>query len=114
FLFSKTDLIQHLRSPMPEEHIKVYKESIKKHATGIPVQQIVGHEWFYGRKFLVSKDTLIPRPETEELVELVLKESSANSQKVLDIGTGTGAIACTLKAERPQDEVSAVDISDAA
>ena len=59
----------------------------------------------------MTKDTLIPRPETEELVEAVLQSLSKEPKSILDIGTGTGAIACTLKAERPQDTLTAIDLS---
>lgn len=109
--WTKTDLLVHFNEKMPLEERNSFLQNIRLHASGIPVQQLVGHEWFYGRKFMVTQDTLIPRPETEELVQLVLEKASSGPKKVLDIGTGTGAIACTLKAERPEFHVTAVDIS---
>lgn len=112
--WSKTDLLNHLQETMPTEIKVVYLENIHQHAKGIPAQQLIGHAWFYDRRFRVSKDTLIPRPETEELVERVLVSLPSAPQKILDIGTGTGAIACTLKAERMQDDVTGIDISAAA
>lgn len=111
FDLTKTELIINFLKPMQADDKEQYIKNIYAHVEGTPVQQIVGHEWFYGRKFIVSTDTLIPRPETEELVELMLKEAEDEPLSVLDIGTGTGAIACTIKAERPQDTVTAVDIS---
>lgn len=111
FDLNKTVLIKLYRQIMLEEEKQQFLEDVQAHATGIPVQHIVGHEWFYGRKFNVSPDVLIPRPETEELVELFLKEAPPSSLNVLDIGTGSGAIAVTVKKERPQDNVTATDIS---
>lgn len=109
--WTKTDLIRHLADTMPEKQKTIFLNDVYRHAEGTPVQQIIGHEWFYGRKFKVTQDTLIPRPETEELVHLILKQLDSSPKTILDIGTGSGAIACTLKAERPQDTVTAIDIS---
>lgn len=78
---------------------------------GQPVQYALGHAPFYGREFKVDRRVLIPRPETEELVDWILKDETVNSLNVLDIGTGSGAIAITLKAERPAWTVIASDIS---
>ena len=78
---------------------------------GQPVQYALGHAPFYGREFKVDRRVLIPRPETEELVDWILKDQTAHSLNILDIGTGSGAIAITLKAERPNWTVTASDIS---
>ncbi len=64
-----------------------------------PVQHVTGVADFFGRKFLISKDTLIPRPETEELVRLILDETSRSNERILDIGVGSGCIAITLALE---------------
>ncbi|MDD3528302.1 MAG: peptide chain release factor N(5)-glutamine methyltransferase, partial [Gallionellaceae bacterium] len=80
---------------------------------GEPVAYIVGEREFYGRPFRVGPATLIPRPETEHLVEAALARGPAQA-RVLDIGTGSGSIAITLKLERPDWSVCAVDLSDAA
>ncbi|MCS5490706.1 peptide chain release factor N(5)-glutamine methyltransferase [Algoriphagus limi] len=82
--------------------------------TGEPIQQIIGKAPFYGREFFVSKDTLIPRNETEELVHLIIKENPQIGLKILDIGTGTGCIPITLSLEMKNAEVFATDISEAA
>lgn len=109
--WSKTDLVQHYREVMPPEQVQIYLEDIHLFSEGKPMQQVIGHEWFYGRKFLLNEHTLIPRPETEEWLNRVLKELPNRPLKVLDIGTGTGVLAITHKLERPADEVLAVDIS---
>jgi len=76
-----------------------------------PIQHILGKADFYGLKFIVSPDVLIPRPETEELVHLMITEQKNKSINVLDIGTGSGCIAISLKRTLPQATVSALDIS---
>ncbi|WP_158828407.1 peptide chain release factor N(5)-glutamine methyltransferase [Mucilaginibacter lacusdianchii] len=85
--------------------------------TGKPVQYIIGHTGFYGLTFQVNPSVLIPRPETEELVEWVLEtvNTSPNTTHcVLDIGTGSGCIAVSIKVNLPVADVSAIDISTAA
>ena len=82
-----------------------------------PIQHITGEAWFYGLKFEVNENTLIPRPETEELVEWIIESWKSENQKrinVLDIGTGTGCIPIALKANLPQANVSAIDVSEQA
>jgi len=77
-----------------------------------PIQYITGFADFYGRKFIVRKGVLIPRPETEELADLLIKENSAYpSLTILDIGTGSGCIAITLAKEMPFCKLMATDIS---
>jgi release factor glutamine methyltransferase len=82
-----------------------------------PIQHITGEAWFYGLKFEVNENTLIPRPETEELVEWIIESWKSENQKrinVLDIGTGTGCIPITLKTNLPQANVFAIDVSEMA
>lgn len=78
-----------------------------------PVQYILGQADFYGRTFHVAPGVLIPRPETEELVEWIAKDhtSDTSALRILDIGTGSGCIAVTLSKEMPQAQVTAIDIS---
>ncbi|WP_372766075.1 peptide chain release factor N(5)-glutamine methyltransferase [Lutibacter sp.] len=78
----------------------------------IPIQYIVGETAFYGLMFKVDKNVLIPRPETEELVDWIIQNhKNKNSLKILDIGTGSGCIAISLAKNLPNAEVSAIDIS---
>ena len=82
-----------------------------------PIQYITGEAWFYSLKFEVNENTLIPRPETEELVEWILNSSITQHPSpniILDIGTGTGCIPIALKANLPQANVSAIDVSEKA
>lgn len=80
-----------------------------------PVQYVLGHADFYGLRLAVTPDVLIPRPETEEVVEEALSRVRGHEQPlVLDVGTGSGAIALAVKHERPDAEVFAVDVSPAA
>lgn len=94
-------------------------EILKKLKTGKPYQQILGYTEFYGKKFFVDENVLIPRPETEELLEIVistLRDSSYGLRaiKILDVGTGSGIIPVTLKRHFPNAEISAIDISEKA
>jgi release factor glutamine methyltransferase len=82
-----------------------------------PIQYITGEAWFYGLQFEVNENTLIPRPETEELVEWILNSPITQHPSpitILDIGTGTGCIPISLKANLPQANVSAIDVSEKA
>src|SRR5690606_40531921 len=83
---------------------------IEKLKTGMPVQYVLGETEFCGLIFRVDQSVLIPRPETEELVEWIVKESAENSV-ILDIGTGSGCIAIALKYFMPQADVHACDVS---
>ncbi len=99
----------------PEDNLE---EAIKRLNNGEPLQYIVGDTEFYGSIFKVNKNVLIPRPETEELVEkalnLIPKVFNEKNLNILDIGTGSGCIPITLKKHLPDAELNAVDISRAA
>ncbi len=87
-------------------------EAVARLNRGEPVQYITETAWFYGRKFRVTPAVLIPRPETEELINVVKKIFSADTPlTLLDVGTGSGCIAITLKLEMPNSHVLAMDIS---
>lgn len=82
-----------------------------------PIQYITGEAWFYGYRFEVNENTLIPRPETEELVEWIISEipnSKSKNLTILDIGTGSGCIPISLKKEIPNAEVFTIDVSEKA
>lgn len=85
-----------------------YINQLKKH---IPIQYVTGKACFYDLEFKVSKEVLIPRPETEELVYLIIKDHKDKVINVLDIGTGSGCIAISLKKNLFRAAVSAIDIS---
>jgi len=91
---------------------KKMDEAIVKLKNNVPIQQILGESFFHGLSFKVSTDVLIPRPETEELVDWVMEELALTPQAhILDIGTGTGCIAITISKLLPEAIVSAFDIS---
>jgi len=108
-----TELIQHYRELVPVAVQQRYRETLERVCAGEPAQYVLGHAPFYGREFHVTPATLIPRQETEELVAWVLTVPTP-TLSLLDVGTGSGAIAVTLKAERPGWQVTASDISAAA
>src|SRR5690625_6601622 len=96
-----------------------FQADIQAHVdTGIPVQHLTGYEYFYGRPFFVNEHTLIPRPETEELVHQTIQRATrlSNEDPVLiaDIGTGSAVIAATLAWGLPSAEVCASNTSTAA
>ncbi|MEG0437912.1 MAG: peptide chain release factor N(5)-glutamine methyltransferase [Solibacillus sp.] len=112
-------LMMKMHDALTEEQQHTFRHFIEQHVKGIPVQYITGEEEFYGRIFSVDESVLIPRPETEELIvgtmtrmeKLFRKHAEL---KLADIGTGSGAIAITMKNEWPQAIVTATDLSEIA
>jgi release factor glutamine methyltransferase len=87
---------------------------IQRRSAGVPAHHLTGICSFWGREFEVSPAVLVPRPETELLIQVALELTISNNARVLDVGTGSGCIAATLAAERPRWTVAAVDASPAA
>src|SRR6516162_4125272 len=102
------------RELTPEEQSR-YNEALTQRAKGVPAQYITGHQEFWGLDLIVSPAVLIPRPETEHLIETIVPLARAIPHpKIADVGTGSGAIALALAKELPDSEIHATDISPAA
>jgi release factor glutamine methyltransferase len=109
---SKGELLLEARSPLAPGEARRLRSWWKRRLRGEPLQYVVGSAPFYGREFFVGRGVLIPRPETERLVELALGLVRGRaSARVLDIGTGSGCVAVTMKAERPDLSVAGSDLS---
>jgi release factor glutamine methyltransferase len=111
---SRSDVISQKAISLTEKEERRIEEVIKRLNTQEPVQYILGKADFFGRVFLVNPSVLIPRSETELLIDEIVKEASTAPGKLLDIGTGSGCIAITLAKELPDKTVIAFDISGAA
>lgn len=108
---SKVELIIRSEDSLSAENCALYDALIKKRATGYPIAYILGFKEFWGFNLKVSPDVLIPRPDTETLVEQAL---TFDFKSVLDMGTGSGAVILAIKHERSQCRAYACDISDTA
>src|SRR5690625_1818262 len=115
---SQEQLMLMMRKELSEKVIIYISDDIKRHVqSGIPDQHLVGYAYFYGRKFIVNKHVLVPRFDTEILLEqtlqLISKQFPKNEKiKIVDVGTGSGIIAITLALELPNATIYATDISE--
>ncbi|MFN8449710.1 MAG: peptide chain release factor N(5)-glutamine methyltransferase [Anaerolineae bacterium] len=107
-------LLAHPEAPLTPEQAERFVGLVARCADGEPVAYLLGRRAFYDRDFLVTPDVLIPRPETELLLEQALAWAGDRAIAAADVGTGSGALAVTLAANRPQARVYATDISPAA
>ena len=116
-------LFAHPERELTTEEQARYQESLEQRTRGVPAQYITGHQEFWGMDFIVTPAVLIPRPETEHVIETVLEMVKKNNRgrtsapgpvRIVDVGTGSGCIAVALAKEFPQSEIHATDISAAA
>lgn len=107
---NKVDFIIHKNKEVNNSIEQKVLQALELLMTHKPIQQVMGSAWFYKYKFFVDENVLIPRPETEELVELVIKENK-KVEKIIDIGTGSGCIAISLQKQIANSLVTAIDTS---
>lgn len=110
----KSWILAHPEYKIPPESLNKLNQQVAQRARRIPLAYIRGKIEFYGRNFTVNPDVLIPRPETEALIEQILALTLPDPTKLLDVGTGSGAVAITAALERPHMQTEACDISTAA
>ncbi len=109
----RSHLFAHPERQLSPQEAERYRSVVARRAAGEPTQHLLGVREFFGRDFQVNPAVLIPRPETELLVEAVLEKGGENA-RVLDVGTGSGCIAATLACERPLWKIYATDLSEQA
>ncbi len=108
---TRAALITHPEQPVSGEHLATFRAWCARRQTGEPIAYLLGRREFYSLEFAVSPDVLIPRPETELLVELALRRINDGARRIVDLGTGSGALAIAIAKNAPAAEVWAVDAS---
>lgn len=114
FQVNNTDYILNKRILITQAQTVALEQIIERLNNQEPVQYVLGNTDFYGLELKVNPNVLIPRPETEELVDLIIKENSDTQLKILDVGTGSGCIAIAIQKNLKEAEVYAIDISPGA
>src|SRR5699024_5765445 len=114
FGIDRVYLMLHEEEEVPGERHGIFEKAVARAAAGEPYQYVTGFSWFYGYKMEVDENTLIPRNETEELVEFVLEQEPDDGRTVADIGTGTGAIGLLLQKHWHKNRVVLTDVSSGA
>ena len=107
---SRTDLWTQDKRVLSESEKKIAKKNVERRLNREPVSLIVGHQEFWSLDFVVDGNVLTPRPETELVIETALNCISSHTARILDLGTGSGALAVTMAKEVPECKVSAIDI----
>ena len=109
--FTRLELYTRFDMPVPEADVVTLRARVARRAKREPLAYVLGMQPFRKLKLMVSPAVLVPRPETEQLVDLVLADLPPGPARVLDVGTGSGALALAIKQERPETQVEACDIS---
>jgi release factor glutamine methyltransferase len=108
---TRMELYLRFDQPISESDLVPLRDALKKRGEGVPLQHLLGTVWFHQNEFKTDARALIPRPETEELVEILLKLELPESARVLDLGCGSGVLGLSLAAARPRWHVTLADIS---
>ncbi len=108
---TRMDLYLQFDRPLEETDLSPLRETLKKRGEGIPLQHLLGTVWFHKHEFKTDARALIPRPETEELAEWILKWELPTELEILDMGCGSGVLGLTLAAARPGWSVTLADVS---
>ena len=111
---SRLQLYLDFEMPVFQEHLTPYRELVKKRIEHTPVSYLTNRKEFMSLDFYVDERVLIPRSETEQLVETILREKPGDSERLLELGTGSGVIATSLAVHQPEWDIIATDISEPA